>query len=486
MAKKRTPSLEEYRRKRNLGRTPEPAGDRGGRSAGKPRFVIQEHDARRLHWDLRLEHDGALASWALPRGLPTDPKKNRLAVRTEDHPMRYLDFAGTIPEGEYGAGEMRIVDTGGYECEKWTEDKVTFRLEGAVLTGKFSVFRTKGDDWMIHRYEAEPDRVPMPDRIDPMLATLARGLPGEEDSYAYEIKWDGMRAVAYCEGGSLRLLSRTGRDITDGFPEIKPLGRAVGMRSAVLDGELAVLGEDGRADFQRLQQRMNVSARRVSDSLVRSAPVTYLIFDLLFWEGELLLDRPYEVRRARLAGIGLEGESWRTPDHQVGDGQKFLEIAREHGLEGIIAKRLDSRYQPGRRSRDWLKIKNVRSQEIVIGGWTPGKGGRKGRIGALLAGYWKEEEGEMRLHYAGRVGTGFTEAVLTELADRLEPLITNQSPFAGRQPPRDSVFAEPRLVGEVQFAEWTRAGTLRAPVFKGLRPDKSADEVRREEPIPAP
>jgi bifunctional non-homologous end joining protein LigD len=478
--------LEEYREKRDLDRTPEPTGGPPGRRKGKPRFVIQEHDARRLHWDLRLEHEGVLASWALPRGLPSDPRKNRLAVRTEDHPLEYLEFAGTIPEGSYGAGEMRIVDTGTYECEKWSEDKITFRLEGKEASGKFSVFRTSGTDWMIHRYEPEAGREPMPDRIDPMLATLACGLPGEEDAYGYEVKWDGMRAIAYCEGGSLRLVSRTGRDITDGFPDVKPLGRAIGMRGAILDGELAVLREDGRADFQRLQGRMNVSARRVTESLVRIAPVTYLIFDLLYWDGELLLDRPYEERRARLAELGLEGEAWRTPGHQRGEGQSFLTVAREHGLEGIIAKRLDSRYQPGRRTRDWLKIKNFRSQEIVIGGWTPGKGGRRGRIGALLAGYWKEEEDGLRLRYAGRVGTGFTEALLAELAEQLGPLETSKSPFTGRQPPCDSVFVEPRLVGEVEFAEWTRAGTLRAPVFKGLQPKKSAEEVRREEPEPAP
>lgn len=486
MAPKRTSSLDEYRNRRRFDQTSEPAGEpakAGGAPGGAARFVIQEHSARRLHWDLRLERDGALASWALPRGLPTDPKQNRLAVRTEDHPIEYLTFQGTIPEGQYGAGEMRIVDSGSYEAEKWDDEKITIHLAGASITGKYSIFRTRGDDWMVHRYEQIPGFAAIPERIDPMLATLARDVPRDEDEYGFEIKWDGVRTIAYSEGGTLKLRSRTGRDVTGTYPEIKAIGRAIGMAGTILDGEIVVLDEAGRSDFQRLQGRMNVTAKRVSEALIRSAPVTYVIFDLLYRDGELLIDLPYAERRRRLEELALEGESWRTPANQIGAGSEFAAAARGLGLEGVIAKRLDCPYRPGKRSRDWLKIKNVRSQEIVIGGWTPGEGRRESSIGALLGGYWAEGgDGDPELRYAGRIGTGFSDELLAKLLAMLEPLRTEASPFAGRQPPRNAIFARPELVGEVEFAEWTRAGTLRAPVFKGLRPDKTAADVTREEP----
>lgn len=476
--------LSRYRGKRKFDRTPEPEGSgERDRADAAPRFVIQEHDATRLHWDLRLEHEGTLASWALPRGLPTDPSQNRLAVRTEDHPVSYLEFEGTIPAGQYGAGEMRIVDTGTYRCEKWSEQKITFHLEGTRLSGKFSVFQTSGSDWMIHRYKAIPGFEPIPATIDPMLATLARGLPDDAESFAYEIKWDGMRAVAISEGGTIKLVSRTGRDVTGAFPEVKPLGRAIGMRGVVLDGELVVLDEQGHADFQRLQSRMNVGASRVSEQLIRSAPVTYLAFDLLYLGGVSLLDEPYEDRRRRLFELELEGAAWRTPANHVGPPGPFVEAARELGIEGVIAKRLGSPYRPGRRGRDWLKVKNVRRQELVIGGWTPGKGRRATSIGALLVGYWEGDDRERELRYAGRVGTGFSDRTLAALARELEPLRIDRSPFSGRQPPRDALFATPEMVAEIEFAEWTRAGTLRAPVFKGLRRDKPARDVRREVPV---
>jgi bifunctional non-homologous end joining protein LigD len=469
-----------YRGKRNFQRTPEPAGGEGEGAA--ERFVVQEHHARRLHWDLRLERDGVLVSWALPRGLPPDPGENRLAVRTEDHPVEYLDFEGEIPKGEYGAGEMRVWDRGTYEVEKFEPAKVVVVLNGERVRGRYALFRTKDRNWMIHRMDpAEPEREPMPEHVEPMKATLAK-LPEDEDAYGYEIKWDGVRAIAHCSGGRVRLESRNLRDITVQYPEIRPLGRQLGSREAILDGELVAIDEDGRPSFQLLQRRMHLTSDAAIRRRAREVPVTYMLFDLLYLEGRSTMAFSYEERRERLEELGLAGPSWQVPSYHRGEGRALLAASRERRLEGIVAKRLDSPYVPGRRTAAWLKVKNVHAQEVVIGGWLPGKGRREEMIGALLAGYFEEHNGEALLRYAGKVGTGFTDEDLRRLAELLEPLRRADSPFAGRQPPRDSVFVDPRLVAEVEFSEWTSAGTLRHPSFKGLRDDKDPREVIREEP----
>jgi bifunctional non-homologous end joining protein LigD len=469
-----------YRRKREFARTPEPTGDETAGAAGA-RFVVQEHDARRLHWDLRLEREGVLVSWALPRGIPQHPNENRLAVRTEDHPLEYLSFEGTIPKGEYGAGEMRVWDAGTYEEEKFNPKKVVVVLNGERVRGRYALFHTRDDDWMIHRMDP-PDagREPMPEGIEPMKATLAE-LPKDEDAYGYEIKWDGVRAIAYCSGGRVRLESRNLRDITAQYPEIRALGRQLGARDAVLDGELIALDEDDRPSFQRLQRRMHLADDAVIRRRVREVPVTYMLFDLLFLDGESTMPLAFEDRRERLEELELAGDRWQTPSYHRGDGGALLAATAERGLEGVVAKRLDSPYLPGRRTTAWLKVKNIRAQEIVIGGWVPGKGRRETTIGALLAGYY--EDGQLR--YAGKVGTGFTEDDLRRLAALLEPLRRSDSRFAGRQPPKDAVFAEPRLVAEVEFNEWTKTGTMRHPSFKGLRDDKDPRDVIREEPARA-
>jgi bifunctional non-homologous end joining protein LigD len=467
-----------YRRKREFDRTPEPSGDEGAGASGA-RFVVQEHHARRLHWDLRLERDGVLVSWALPRGIPQTPKDNRLAVHTEDHPLEYLSFEGTIPKGEYGAGEMRVWDAGTYEAEKFEPKKVEVTLHGERVRGRYALFHTRDDDWMIHRMDPpEPGREPMPEGIEPMKATLAE-LPQDEEAYGYEIKWDGVRAIAYCSGGRVRLESRNLRDITAQYPEVRALGRQLGARDAVLDGELVALDEDDRPSFQRLQRRMHLADDAAIRRRAREVPVTYMLFDLLYLDGESTLALPFEERRERLEELGLAGDRWQTPSYHRGEGRALLEATSRHGLEGIIAKRLDSIYAPGRRTTAWLKVKNVRAQEVVIGGWAPGKGRREETIGALLAGYY--EDGELR--YAGKVGTGFSDDDLRRLDRLLEPLRREDSPFTGRQPPKGSTFAEPRLVAEVEFNEWTNTGTMRHPSFKGLRDDKDPLEVGRERPV---
>jgi bifunctional non-homologous end joining protein LigD len=479
--------LSEYERKRSFDKTPEPRGSKRKKGAKANRFVVQEHHARRLHWDLRLEHDGTLVSFALPKGVPQDPKRNRLAVHTEDHPLEYLEFEGDIPKGSYGAGRMLIWDRGTYEAEKFRDDEVIATFAGERMNGKYALFQTKGDNWMIHRMDppADPDREPMPRGLKPMAAVLST-LPRDDENWGYEIKWDGIRAIAYCEAGTLRLESRTLREITSTYPELRTLAAELGSTDAVLDGEIVAFDDSGKPSFERLQGRMNVASDAAIRRRMADTPVTYMIFDLLYVDGRTLMDLPYTERRERLEELGLEGPHWQTPSYHRGDGEGLLDLTKKQGLEGLVAKRLDSRYLPGRRTRAWLKVKNVMSQELVIGGWLPGQGRRAGTIGALLVGYHEEDDGEPRLRYAGRVGTGFTDAELDRLASLLEPLRTKKSPFTGRQPPREAVFVEPKLVAEIEFREWTATRTLRAPSYKGLRPDKEPEEVafEREQPPP--
>jgi bifunctional non-homologous end joining protein LigD len=480
--------LTEYEKKRSFDKTPEPRGAKRKKGAKADRFVIQEHHARRLHWDLRLEHDGTLVSFALPKGVPQDPKQNRLAVHTEDHPLEYLEFQGDIPKGQYGAGKMRIWDRGTYDAEKFRDDEVIAIFHGERMQGKYALFQTNGKNWMIHRMDppADPDREPMPQGIKPMAAVLSTSLPHDDEKWAYEIKWDGIRAIAYCEAGSLRLESRTLRDITSTYPELRALSAELGSTDAVLDGEIVTFDDAGKPSFERLQGRMNLASESAVRRRMADCPVTYMAFDLLYVDGRTLVDLPYTERRTRLEELGLNGPSWQTPTYHRGDGESLLKLTKERGLEGLVAKRLDSRYLPGKRTRAWLKVKNLMGQELVIAGWLPGKGRRASTIGALLVGYYEEENGEQRLRYAGRVGTGFTDAELDRLAGLLEPLRTRKRPFTGRQPPREAVFVEPKLVAEVAFREWTAARTLRAPVYKGIRADKRPEEVVFERPEPPP
>jgi bifunctional non-homologous end joining protein LigD len=459
--------LGEYRRKRDPARTPEPMGE--GRAAeGALRFVVQEHHATRLHWDLRLERDGVLVSFAVPNALPVEPGVNRKAVHTEDHPIEYLDFHGEIPQGEYGGGTMTIWDRGTYEVLKWEERKIEVALHGerGLAEGRYALFPTGPDpkDWMIHRMDppADPDREPMPDRLVPMLATAGKLPAGDDREWAFEIKWDGVRAVAYSEPGTLRFESRNLRDITAAYPELSRLNRALSHHSAVLDGEIVAFDEAGRPSFGLLQRRMHVTGESAARRLAKTVPVVYVIFDLLWLDGHSLMGLPYAERRARLAELGLRGERWQAPEHVVGDGAAVLAASAAQGLEGVMAKRLSSGYEPGRRSRDWVKVKNKRREDVVIVGWLPGEGRRRDRIGALLV----ARDGR----YAGRVGTGFDGAELDRLAALLGPLERSGPPVEGTKGvPRGAVWVEPRHVAEVEFAEWTAEGMLRHPSYKGLK-----------------
>jgi bifunctional non-homologous end joining protein LigD len=474
--------LGSYRHKRDFGSTPEPTGKADEAEDGSARFVVQEHHARRLHWDLRLEHAGALASWALPRGIPAHPDENRLAVRTEEHPLEYLEFEGDIPKGEYGAGEMRIWDRGTYEAEKFRENEVIATFAGERLAGRYALFHTRGKDWMIHRMDPpdDPAYEPMPDRLPPMLARTGP-LPRDQEAYGYEVKWDGIRTVLFCDHGHLHLQGRNFSDFTPRYPEVRDLGRELGARRVILDGEIVAFDDEGRPSFELLQSRMHLASDSAVRRRMRDTPVTYVIFDLLYLDGRSTLALTYEERRELLDRLELEGPAWRTPSHHVGEGRALLEATERMGVEGIVAKRLDCPYEPGKRTGGWIKVKNVLRQEFVIGGYTPGEGRRGGRVGALAVGYNRDDE----LVYAGKVGTGFTEAMLATLSRELEPLRRDESPFAGRQPPKDTVFVEPGLVADIEFREWTKSGTLRAPSFKGLRPDIEPAQVVREPQVPA-
>jgi bifunctional non-homologous end joining protein LigD len=313
-----------------------------------------------------------------------------------------------------------------------------------------------------------------------MLARLTTTLPPDDGAWALEMKWDGIRALAYCDGGTAELVSRTGQDVTVTYPELSGLPAALGGRQALLDGEIVVLGESGWPDFEALAQRIHVSDPRAARLLAARLPVTYLVFDVLQLDGKPLLDAPYRQRRALLEGLALHGARWQVPPSFTGaPGQDVLNVSKQHGLEGVVAKRLASRYEPGKRSGSWLKIKNVHRQEAVVGGWRPGQGRRAGLIGSLLIGV----HGPAGLEYTGHVGTGFTDQVLEMLTQRLAPLRRDTSPFATEVPrehARDAVWTQPVLVVDVAFRGWTRENRMRAASYQGLRTDKPPTDVIRE------
>jgi bifunctional non-homologous end joining protein LigD len=325
----------------------------------------------------------------------------------------------------------------------------------------------------------------MPIKLRPMLASTA-DTPPPDDDWAFEIKWDGVRALAHL-GDEMRLVSRSGEDITARYPELAGMAESLG-RHAILDGEIVACDAEGHPSFQRLQSRMGVTSPAVIKRRSTEIPVTYMAFDVLFLDGEMTIDMPYEQRRALLDDLGLDGGSWQAPRHHLGEGAALLAATKERDLEGVVAKRLGSLYRPGRRSHDWLKLRNTNRQELVIGGWVPGEGGRSGSVGSLLVGYYDStpEEAEKlgrppMLVFAGGVGTGFTQDELKRLTRMVKARARLNSPFDAKSPRRRGArWCEPELVCEVEFREWTDEGTLRAPSYKGLREDKDPREVVRE------
>ncbi|WHP59899.1 ATP-dependent DNA ligase [Arthrobacter sp. KFRI-F3372] len=517
------PRLGKYRSMRDPAKTPEPFT---GAPGSGDTFVIQEHHASRLHYDFRLEHEGVLVSWALPRGVPESSGKNHLAVQTEDHPLDYAGFEGTIPKGEYGAGEVTIWDHGTYELHKWINGREVIATltgsEGGGLGGtrKFALIHTgrgQGKDsegqWLIHlmdpgrhggrRKQAVPGQavpgpsVPGPEKDDggtpagaagpapgpgeyrPMMATSGDVAALQGSDWQFELKWDGVRAILVADEKAIRIFSRNGNDVTRSYPELADR-QCWPDQPFVADGEIIAVGPSGRPDFGLLQGRMKLT-RPADVARARTAiPVQLMLFDLLNDGGTDLRRLPLATRRQRLeefftpsgCPVGLSPVLEEQVEH-------ILESARELGLEGVMAKRTDSRYVSGQRTRTWTKLKVEQTQEVVVGGWRPGKGGRQDTVGSLLVGI---PDGR-KLQYAGRVGSGFSSRELAELRQTVERLARKTSPFQDvpREDAADAHWISPELVGEVTYSEWTGTGRLRHPVWRGWRLDKEPSEVVRED-----
>ena len=529
-------SLKEYSRKRSFDKTPEPPP----RAQATPRgnfFCVQRHDATRLHYDLRLEVDGTLKSWAVPKGPSLEPLAKQLAVHVEDHPLDYGNFEGNIPKGEYGGGSVMLWDRGTYELlgdapgnEQIERGDFKFRLRGEKLRGEFALVhmrnRGKENEWLLIKKrdaEAKPGwniedyarsvltgrsqqeiaenlppaakpqsadlhlasvtgavKSPMPRAVAPMLASIAER-PPSGDAWLYEVKWDGVRAICFVEANQLCIFSRTQKRCDQQYPELSVLPRLLKASTAIVDGEITVLDENGRSSFSLIQPRISVADPNSVAHLSRSTPVTLFLFDLLYLDGYDLRSVPLEKRRELLSGILTPTERVRLSDtFRVPSGDAMLEAARAHGLEGILAKRRESKYE-GRRTRDWLKIKVLSTEDFVIGGFTHGD---RDYFSSLVLGCYQDG----KLAHVGQVGTGFNEKSLQEIFARIEPLITKKSPFPGGiKALRDVTWVKPEVVAEIKFLEVTPDGLLRAPVFLRLRPDKNPQEcVRGESAEPAP
>ncbi len=521
-------SLEEYVRKRNFGKTPEPDSRKFPAKKGH-RFVIQKHAASRLHYDFRLEQGGVLKSWAVPKGVPFVKGEKRLAVQTEDHPLAYIDFEGSIPEGQYGGGTVMVWDQGTYEplsktpAKELAGGKLHFVLHGSKLQGEWYLVRLRdGDQWLLIRgganmkavsqkqentsvlsgrsmrelskgdrvwqsksavtrkMKAKPVRpAPLPQFIEPMKAKLAAAAP--KGDWSYEIKFDGFRALALKGGSQARLLSRNEKDLGGKFPELMETILALPAQDAIIDGEIVALDEKGRSSFQLLQARELGQER---------PPLFFYAFDLLQLDGKTLIKKPLEERKEMLSRLlsGSSGEV-RFSAALESDVERLLDQARALGLEGLIGKRQGSTYEPGQRSGAWIKLKLQQEQEFVIGGYTDPEGTRQ-HFGSILVGV--QERG--KLHFTGKVGTGFNQKLLRSLHRAFKKIASEDCPFVnlpekrlGRWGQGVTVaemkrchWVKPAMVCQVKFAEWTRDDRLRQPVFLGLREDKDAREVVRE------
>jgi bifunctional non-homologous end joining protein LigD len=541
---KTTDNLERYRNKRDFEHTPEPAGTtreaKGSATQSRESglFVVQEHAARSLHYDLRLEVNGVLKSWAVPKGPSTDPTIKRLAIATEDHPLEYATFEGVIPKGSYGAGKMIVWDSGTYRNmtrksgkalsaeEAIRHGHLTIWLEGKKLRGGFALnrFKTgKQEQWLLVKLRdeeanlgtsqaagsgepisashAKDDSVPealknerspsdravqlaealggkkeaFPAHIEPMLAVLS-DMPRKSEGYVIEYKWDGIRAMLYWDAKQIRLNSRNNLSMKVLWPELEELGNLFGPVNVILDGEIVALDAKNRVSFGLLSRRMHLRQKPTA-AVMRAVPIVYMIFDILYLNGRSLVHLSYTDRRSVLAALDLAGDAWQTPGAVAAEPQVIMQAALENGIEGLVAKRPSSPYHPGKRSSDWLKIKAVNRQEFVIGGWIPLKGNPTADVGSLLLGYYDDAH---HLIYVGKVGTGFTDVVRRNLKKQLATMSRGTNPFATQVHEKHALFVEPVLVAQVAFQEWTADDKLRHPSFKGLRLDKEAREVVRE------
>jgi len=522
-------TLEEYRRKRRFEKTTEPAG-KLARPGGR-QFAVQKHAARRLHYDLRLELDGVLKSWAVPKGPSLDPLEKRLAVQTEDHPLDYAGFEGVISEGNYGAGVVMVWDRGTYRplgdipvSEQLARGELKFALRGQRLRGEFVLVRLrgeKGNEWLLIKHKDRDARSPwrieehaasatsgrtleeireglpaahttrlprpeelegarktgMPARLDPMLATLLEK-PYSHPDWVFEVKWDGVRALAWIRDGAVEYRSRAGGVITAQYPELEGLPEQLRAREALLDGEIVVLDANGRSNFERLQERMHV--RRPPAALQERAPVTYYLFDILYCDGHDLRNAPLLERKRLLRALLEPRDPFRYSDHQAEQGKELFDLACRQGLEGIVGKHARSLYV-SRRSPHWVKFKVRREMDAVVAGWTAPRGSRE-HFGALLLGLY---EGN-KLLYVGGVGSGFAERTQKALGLQLRKLASNRCSFiAPPQTQEQANWVQPLLVVRVQYSGWTEQRQLRHPVFLGMRPDVPPGQCRVETEIPA-
>ncbi len=492
-----------YNRKRKLDETPEPVasfdGDVDpGRAKPGNTFVIHQHHATRLHFDLRLEmFNGAtpvLVSWAVPKNLPLEKGKPRLAIHVEDHPFEYGSFSGSIPDDNYGAGHVRIFDNGTYEVLKREPGKLTFRLDGKRLQGSWtmshrSTNKAGKEEWLIFlKSDDRPPPEPRPP-LAPMLATLVAE-PFDDDAWAFEPKWDGVRTFAVCDEET-QLVSRNQRDITVAYPELAKMQDQLVAIDAIVDGEIVAF-ENGVPSFEKLQSRIHVRDPRDIERLTKQIPVAIVLFDIVFLDGRDLTALPYTERREILEATVVPTQHVQVSPAIGGTGTQLFEAARAQALEGIVAKRCDSRYEIGKRSKAWLKIKTTFEADVVIAGWNEGGGHRSGHLGSLICAAYDSgadprtpRDGE-GLRYVGNVGTGFTQATMTMLEERLRPLVTDDVPFPremlkGKPELRHAHWVRPELVAVAEFRQLTSAGKLRAPSFKGLRDDKSPAECTFEE-----
>lgn len=474
-----------YRSRRRFDETPEPPPQAEGSDVDPLRappgktFVIQQHYATRLHHDVRLEMMNGptpvLVSWAVPKGLPRKHGVRALAVRTEDHPVEYGTFAGTIPAGNYGAGEVRIFDSGSYELVERDAKKLTFHLDGKRLQGTYVLVRTNRADskesWLALLTEDErPHPEPLPP-LEPMLATLV-GEPFDDPAFVFEPKWDGIRALAVCDE-TTTLISRRGNNVTAGYPELADIHDRLVDLDAILDGEIVAMA-DGVPSFQKLQQRMHVRDGRQLQRLMRDAPVVLMAFDLIYLDGKRLTNRQWTERRTLLEEVLVPNDRIQLSPYVRGDGTAMYEAAVQQELEGILAKRATSTYEPGARSRSWLKIKTVLDADVVVVGWTEGSGRREGSLGSLIMAMY--EKGGLR--YVGNVGTGFDKRSLVDVMQKLRDLHEVDAPFPSavlksRPELRRAHWVDPSLVATVEYRQVTDAGRLRSPSFKGFRADKA-------------
>lgn len=518
--------LKEYARKRNFEKTPEPPAEepkKKGEQGGF--FCVQRHDATRLHYDFRLEVNGVLVSWAVPKGPSLDPTRKALAMKVEDHPFDYGTFEGNIPEGNYGAGSVMLWDKGTYEVlenlpaqQQLDRGDFKFALHGTKLNGAFAIVHMKhagkGNEWLLIKKKDEfavpgydinefawsvatrrtqdeiaeniepievgklkgARKAALPASIEPMLATAVTK-PPRGSQWLYEIKWDGVRALCQIKNGSLQIQSRRGNRCEKQYPELKTLPEQTNAKTAWLDGEICVLDEDGRSRFELIQPRIGANLNAVSH-LAETSPAALFLFDVLYVDGYDLRGVALEDRKQLLKVIVTPSEHIRISDAFETEGEEMFEAARNMGLEGILAKDRRSTYESSRSTR-WLKVKVQNEQEFVIAGFTEGE---RDYFGALILAV--HEDGAFK--HVGQVGTGFDQKKMKEIYERMKPLITKSNPLAGKPRIKGATWVKPELVCEVRFLEWTKDKMLRAPVFAGLRSDKPAAEAVREEPADPP